>query len=752
MRAAIPLFTLAMLFGTNMFLRAQAPSSEQLKTNNQKLKTILGVVLNERGDSLGYISVKIKGSKDGGVTNSRGVFTIATTLKGAQNHAVTLAVKNLAYEPFEQEITLEGDTTRITIQLLTKVVNLKGATVSASAFTSGEVEGVTLKPLEILTTPGAAADIFRALQTFPGVTSPDEGSGLIVRGGDITETVTLIDQASVAAPYRAQAPNGGTFGFIPPFFVSGTFFSSGGMPARYGNALSGVVALESQNMPQGNQFNATLSTGGISLGGASELVPGTLGIRASGNYSNTDILFRLNGLRERFIQPPVSVDANVSLVWKYSATGKIKFFNYGSENGLQTFYGFGNQQNTFATKQRNSVHNLQLTDVWQDWVIKSSISANSVRSEFSEAEFAIISEQLNLKTRTDAEKDLSDWVRVLAGVEAEYDDLTASKLVSEGGQNLRFSSRGDGLRVGGYAETEWKMTRNLLAGIGARADYHTLSRELVFDPRISLKYVFTPSFNVRAAWGIFHQFGRPEQLNTALGGNPDLKAQQATHYILGAEYNEGDAQIRAEAYNKTYANLILPTTSGIPQNLGYGYARGLDFFAKYGEYLKTDFNGWLSYSFLETNRLQARRTEQGIIYEEGATPFDIRHNIVLVGKVRVWEGLSIGTTARYSTGRALTPIVGGALRREGMYSWYEPLDGNVGAERLPDQMRFDVDVSYFLPLNDKAFIVIFASLSNATGRANVLGYTYSADYSQREPNVSLNRQFIFIGATATVRM
>ena len=710
-------------------------------------RVITGVVMNERGDSVGFISVKVKGTKTGGVSNSKGIFTISTDLKGAQ----ILTIKNLAYEAFEQEIVLDGDTTRIAIQLLTKVVNLKGATVSASAFTSGEVEGVTLKPLEILTTPGAAADIFRALQTFPGVTSPDEGSGLIVRGGDLTETVTMIDQASVAAPYRAQAPNGGTFGFIPPFFVSGTFFSSGGMPARYGNALSGVVALESQSMPTGNQFNGTLSTGGISLGGASELVPGTLGVRISGNYSNTDILFRLNGLRERFTKPPTSIDANISLVWKYSATGKIKFFNYGSQNGMETFYGFGSEQNPFKTAQINTLHNIQLTDVWQDWVIKSSVSANNVQTNFSQADFGIESKQINLKTRTDAEKDVSDWVRVLAGVEAEYDDLTATKIISEGGRETRYSSRGDGLRIGGYAEVEWKLTRNLLAGLGARSDYHTLSRNIVFDPRISLKYVFSQNFNLRAAWGIFHQFGRPDQLNTALGGNPNLNAQQATHYILGAEYTEGDAQIRLEAYNKTYANLILPTTSGIPQNLGYGYARGLDFFAKYGEYLKTDFNGWLSYSFLETNRLQARRTEQGIIYEEGATPFDIRHNIVLVGKVRVWEGLSIGTTARYSTGRATTPIVGGVIRREGMYAWFEPIDGNVGAERLPDQMRFDADISYFLPLNDKAFIVMFASLSNATGRANVLGYTYSSDYSKREANVSLNKQFIFIGATATIK-
>jgi hypothetical protein len=730
-----------------------ALSTVSLFAQSPAKRFITGVVLNERGDSVGYVSVKIKGTKEGGVSNSRGIFTIATALKGAQ----TVMVKNLAYELFEEAINLENDTIRINIHLLTKVVNLKGATVSASAFTTGDVEGVTLKPLEIVTTPGAAADIFRALQTFPGVTSPDGGSGLIVRGGDITETITMIDQASVTAPYRAQAPNGGTFGFIPPFFVSGTFFSSGGMPARYGNALSGVVALESLSMPTGNNLTATLSTGGVSLGVASELVPGALGVRASGNYSNTDLLFRLNGLRAEFNEPPTSVDANVSLVWKYSPTGKIKVFNYGSSNGLSTFYGTPSAtsgvRNLFSTAQVNTIHNIQLTDVWQDWVIKSSLSANTVRNTMSQTGIDITTQQYNLKTRTDAEKDLSDWVRVLAGVEAEYDELEATKILhAERSADVRYSSKGGALRLGGYVETELKVTRNLLAGFGIRSDYQTLARDLVFDPRVSLKYVVAPSFNIRAAWGIFHQFGRPDQLTTALEGNPNLKAQQATHYILGAEYNEGDAQIRMEAYNKSYANLILPTTEGTPQNLGYGYARGLDVFAKYGEYLKTDFNGWLSYSYLETNRLQARRGASGISYEEGATPFDIRHNLVLVGKMRVWEGLSVGATARYSTGRANTPIVGGVMRTVGTYSWFEPIDGAIGSERLPDQMRFDVDASYFLPFSDKAYIVIFASLSNATGQANVLNYTYSSDYSHREPNVSLSRQFIFLGATATFRL
>ncbi|MCS6808136.1 MAG: TonB-dependent receptor [Bacteroidota bacterium] len=731
--------------------------SQQHSPNPQK-RTIAGVVVNDRGDSVSFVSIKVHGTKLGAISDTKGMFAI--TLE-SQN-TVTLTVRHLSYEFYEQTFALESDTTFVTVQLLSKVVTLKGANVSASAFSSGEAEGVTLKPLEVVTTPGAAADIFRTLQTFPGVASPDEGSMLIVRGGNPNETITLIDQASVAAPYRAQAPNGGTFGFIPPFFVSGTFFSSGGMPARYGNALSGVVALESLGMPAGTQINASLSTGGASLGAATELAPGVLGMRISGNYTNTDLLFRLNGTRELFTQPPVAYDANLALLWRYSSTGKIKIFSFASQNGLETLFGFGSEAERFQTAQTNGIVNLQITDVFDGWLTKLSLSGNIVRLRIAQNAFSMHSDLLNLKSRTDIEKDLSDWVRVLTGTEVEYDDLTSGKSLMQNSTILdTFIARQDAVRIGGYAEVEWKVTRNIVAGLGMRTDIQTNAARIVslrairptFDPRISLKYVISPEFNVRAAWGIFHQYARPDQLDTTMGGNPSLEAQQATHTILGSEYQSGETHLRFEAYNKMYAHLILPSKDGFSlTNSGYGYARGVDFFAKHGEYLKTDVNGWISYSLLETKRLQARRTASTILYEEGATPFDIRHNIVIVGKARVWEGLSFGIAVRYSSGRAITTIVGGVQRNQGRFSWYEPIDGPIGSERLPDQMRLDIDVSYFLPIANNAFIVLFASLSNATGRPNILGYTYSADYSHREPNISLNRQFIFAGATATVRL
>ena len=43
-------------------------------------------------------------------------------------------------------------------------------------------------------------------------------------GGDVSETVVLLDQATVVHPYRYESPTGGVFGTIPSFMVQGTVF------------------------------------------------------------------------------------------------------------------------------------------------------------------------------------------------------------------------------------------------------------------------------------------------------------------------------------------------------------------------------------------------------------------------------------------------------------------------------------------------------------------------------------------------
>ena len=191
----------------------------QSQTSNKI--TVSGLVKDDNNRPLGYVNVFFKDSYEGDVSDSTGYFEFTTNQAGER----LLTAMFMGYETWEQTVLLKaGGKFSTNIKMTMTFIKTEGTSVSASAFTSGDEKGVTLRSMDVVTTPGAAADIYLAIQTYPGVSKFDEGSGLFVRGGDVSETVTILDQATVIHPYRWESPTGGVFGTIAPFLVRGTFF------------------------------------------------------------------------------------------------------------------------------------------------------------------------------------------------------------------------------------------------------------------------------------------------------------------------------------------------------------------------------------------------------------------------------------------------------------------------------------------------------------------------------------------------
>src|SRR6187549_1900766 len=78
--------------------------------------------------------------------------------------------------------------------------------VSVEATIDDDDEGpatLPVKPGEVLTVAGSADNVFRALQTLPGVAATDEfGSRLAVRGGSPDQNLTVMDGVEIHNPYR----------------------------------------------------------------------------------------------------------------------------------------------------------------------------------------------------------------------------------------------------------------------------------------------------------------------------------------------------------------------------------------------------------------------------------------------------------------------------------------------------------------------------------------------------------------------
>ncbi|MEL7364137.1 MAG: hypothetical protein AAFN13_18820, partial [Bacteroidota bacterium] len=229
-----------------------------------------------------------------------------------------------------------------------------------------------------------------------------------------------------------------------------------------------------------------------------------------------------------------------------------------------------------------------------------------------------------------------------------------------------------------------------------------------------------------------------------------LGAQQAVHLIAGGEYERKHLRLRVEGYWKQYDHLLVRVPDANSEfgtrwaNDGTGLARGIDVFAQYGAFLRTRFNGWLSYSLLRSERTQTRWQGDTATLDDGPAPFDVTHHLTAVGKVRMWRFLTVGTTLRLATGRPHTPILDAQQADAG---YFLPIEGPVGSERLPTFSRVDFSASWYQPFGNGHGATFYVSLANAFGQRNVLGYDYSADYATRTARRSDYDRFVYAGVT-----
>ena len=711
---------------------------------------VQGQVVDEAERPMAFVNVQIVDTTDGAITGRDGRFAFATRHLGPHD----LSASFIGFEPTRQTLHLTaGDTTTVRLVLQRVLIELGETVVTVSTYTTGEDETVTLAPLDVVTTPGASADIFRAFKTFPGVATVDDGAGLFVRGGDVSETVILLDQATVVHPYRYESPTGGVFGTIPPFMVQGTAFSTGGFSARYGNALSAVLAMESLDMPLQRSYTLGLGLGAGSVGLDMPLVSDKLGLRLTGNRSFTDLLFRVNGHRDAFTTTPRGHDGNLNLIYEYSPTGRLEFFSLDAGERLGVRVAAPSFDGLYRNRTDRALHNLQWTDVWADWSIQTSASLNQYKTWRQLGNLDLTPRDLTGKIRTDWERVLNAFGVLRLGAEIEHADnrfvgsIPQGDILDPEAEVFELDTSYSARRTGAYFEVDFKPLRRIVANVGMRADHHSLGDGFVIDPRLSARYQFSEDTNARLAWGIYHQFPAPFKYNPT-SGNPNLGPQRAQHWIGGLHHERGQFIARLEAYYKPYRNLVLDDADLNLANTGTGRASGVDLFLKYGAFLDTRLSGWMAYSLLRSRRLQVRHIGFEMLREEAPSPFDITHNLTLVTKMQIVRTLSGGLTLRYATGRPITPIVDAVPVAD--KSYYLPVEGPVGSERLPSFQQIDGQLSYVLFFNSGHQAVFYLAVNNLLNRANVLDYDYSIDYTQRQPRTTLFRRSIYFGTTVSL--
>lgn len=721
--------------------------ADMFSQSEAKEKTITGKVLDETGAPLPYVNVYILNTFDGAATLDDGSFSLTTKRSGK----ATLVASSIGYQKTNLEINLDADKF-LEIRLKSDVVTTKDVVVAASSFGSDAEKGLVITSMDVVTTPGGAADIFQSLKTLPGLTQVSESAELYIRGGDPTETITLIDQVSMNHPYTYESSYGGLFSNVNSDMIKGMYFSSGGFSAKYGNALSGVLDLSSVDGNDARQMEIGMSLASASLSGELPLNNKKIGLHVAARQNYTKPIYWFNDIGEKFTSSPISRDAGATMSYKFSETGKLKLLLLYADDQTGVKVDRTEYKGNFDGESTNMLSGMQLSDIYfSNLFMKTGISYSRYKNSWLLGLLDLDRTDDTYKVRTDLEYRYSKSASLNFG--AEVENRTASYLgiipdedwdIRPEGASILIDAAVTTTRYGAYAEWEVKElfgTNRLFVVPGVRFDYIDELNINWVDPRINLGWRIDDRTTLKLGTGVFHQSGDPRLYNKD-DGNPDLKEFRAIHYIAGVDYNpDNNTSIRVEAYYKDYDNLPLEDDVLNYTNGGYGLARGIDVMAK-GNLFGID--GWISYGFIDTKRKWMGFED----YSSG--DYDITHNFTLVAKYNLSQSFQIGINYKYATGRPYTPPVSSHYIEEA--GIYEPVYGKDNSARFPDYQRLDLRLTYLTQLFNKYFAVFYVEGLNILDLNNIHGYYYSADYSkQYEVRSTFGQRMIVFGTQATIR-
>ncbi|MFD2571734.1 carboxypeptidase-like regulatory domain-containing protein [Spirosoma soli] len=692
-------------------------------------QTVLtGRVIDQKGHALPGANVFLRGTYDGANTDSSGAFRFTTSRKDT----TTLQVSYIGYEPFVQKITA-GQTAPLTIRLTEMANELNTVVITAGSFEASDEKRMTmLKPMDIVTTAGAGADITAVMNLLPGTQRVGEQEGLFVRGGSNAEAKVVIDGMIVQNPYFSSLPDVQSRGRFQPFMFKGTSFSTGGYSAQYGQALSSVLLLNTADQSQNNGLSLSLNMASAAV--SYDHATDKSSVSATGYYGNLKPLFALVPQTIDWTSVPEFAGSSLTYRLKASKTGMLKFYGMYSDSRLGMNFRDPSSENNFtALKQRNRnfFTTSTYTDSWANgrWLLNSglSYSYDTDATTFDAQDFGRSIQRL--QGRIVLTRLLANNNSILFGAEAHA--ITLSNAV----QNVNYSLNDNYSAV--FVESQTYLGRSLAVQVGLRGEHTSAIGRFNLAPRVSLAYKTGLYSQVSLAYGQFYQTPDYRYLyrNTSLG------FERADHLILNYQIIKNKRTFRVETFYKNYVQLVREFTGqagsasrydanpyrfpwGRTDNSGNGYAQGFDVFWRDQKTVK-GLDYWITYSYVDTKRLFQQ-------YTVAATPtFISNHNISLITK-RYFEKIStsVGLTYTISSGRP----------------YYNPnrSDADFLTDRTPFVNNLSFSASHVTKIK-RNLVVIYAAVDNILDTRNVFTYRYTPDGKTRYAVGPQSYRSFFVG-------
>ena len=708
---------------------------------------------NQTGESIIRAIIRVKELPNIGVfSNEYGFYSISLA-KG--NY--TISVSQVGYEMYTSNIQIDSSIIN-NIQLSANNL-LKEVVVESSKknnnLTKAQMGTETLNMVAISKVPVifGEKDILKTLQLLPGVKSAGEGnSGYYVRGGAADQNLILLDEAPV---YNASH----LLGFFSTFnsdAIKDATLIKGNSPAIYGGRLSSVLDVK---MKEGNNKDYVVN-GGLGLISSRVSIEGPIqndksSFILSGRRTYADMFLKAT---EKFKDNILYFyDLNMKANYTINAKNKIYLSGYFGKDELGLGDAFGiDWGNKTGTIRWNKIMSNKL--FLNTSLIYSDYNYN-VKLKNGETNFNINSNIKDVNLKQDYTFYANPKNNLRFGFNTILHTITPSTFSGTVTNSLSKQGR-NGLENAIYLSNNYKPNNDLSLDVGLRVsaytlmggdDYNIYSNGNVQstiklakssfgktyinpEPRFTLNYRITDQNSFKAGYARNVQHLHILSNSTAsspsdqwIGNSYNIKPEISDQYSIGYvnTLNQNMFEMSTELYYKNLQNQLdyvdgaeVNTLADVESALLYGVGRayGFEWLLKKKEGL---FTGWVSYTLSKTER-KINGINQNNWYNAKQ---DRTHDIAVVGIYTINSKWSVSGVFVYNTGDAVTfPTGKYAFQGQTLYQY-----ASRNANRMPDNHRLDISVTYDKKRKKKIQESWNFSLYNVYGRENAYRITFQDD-------------------------
>ena len=627
----------------------------------------------------------------------------------------------------------------------------------------------TLSREEIRRNPGTAGDVFRGLDTLPGVAATGEFSNFTVRARDPRDNLILVDNIPFdkvvhferSIGDEEQIAGGGRFSVFAPNLIGGAEYQPSGWSSAYGGKNASLLRL---NLAEGNRetpsFNlrADIAGGEVTYDGPSGFHQDT-SLLVSARHYNFGRLFDL--IDEKDNGSPQLTDVILKSSTKLNANHKL--------NLLVLFTPEEFKRDVEDIAESENFDEASLIDTEQDSVLfgatlesligesgqwtntlyyrlsdKTSIQGeafpdlvgpnpNPANIPVNENILRLLEEETEIGWRSDYTTQ-TQWGVLSAGVRVTHTELDFARSVRT--DFIRYVYDQDDFRAdpmqqfivltpGRYNRAFKRDVTDYAAYVdhafvwgdytfrpGVRFDRDDLTDESLVSPRFTLGWQITDETRLTLTGGVFYQ--KPDYLDYAFDPNNDLKNEKSTQINVGVVHTVSDTvTATGEIYYHELDDVVVLTdaTNGAANNNGDGYVAGIDLGLT--KRLSDNWSASLNYSFSDAEMDQ----------NDGRGSFDADyHRPHVFGAGMTWrinDRWSVGAKWKYYSGRpADSFVIHNDVLNDPMLQRYSKESVGQNDINVDDYHSLNVRVDYRRRIGS-ANVIAFLDVINAYGRDNI---------------------------------